>query len=194
MLKDPRFGFWFAEPFSEGDLDAAAAWLFGQGLVAGIGAEQQEGPSQVYLTEDGVSCAERFECDTARYLEAKGHRSGPGPAVTIFGGNSGAFQVAGDGAQQVQYSGMSAEYLRGMITSLAELIRTVAPGVTEVGEEQQKALEAAQDGAVDSSRIERFVAWVRSLIGNGVTSALTSVVQSATDDLVREACRLATHP
>ena len=33
MLQDPQRGYFFAEPFTEDDLDAAAAWLQRQGLV-----------------------------------------------------------------------------------------------------------------------------------------------------------------
>lgn len=47
MLADPRRGTWLAEPFSEDDLDAAAAWLHRQHLVDGVSVDQCEGPVRI---------------------------------------------------------------------------------------------------------------------------------------------------
>ena len=38
MLQDLQRGYWFAEPFSDDDLDSAAAWLSRQGLAGGTGS------------------------------------------------------------------------------------------------------------------------------------------------------------
>jgi hypothetical protein len=45
MLADPRRGVWFAEPFSDDDLDAASGWLDRQGLVKGIMTAEAKGRS-----------------------------------------------------------------------------------------------------------------------------------------------------
>lgn len=69
MLDDHQRGYFFAEPFTADDLDAAAAWLHRQGLVGGAMVEEFEGPVRLYLTDTGVKCAEDFDSDTGGYLE-----------------------------------------------------------------------------------------------------------------------------
>jgi hypothetical protein len=193
MLSDRRHGVWFAEPFSEEDLDAAAAWLRRQGLVGGMEVEEAEGPLVVYLTDEGIKCAEHFGSDTTRYLAAKDQVQSNGPTIHIGGDYRGALQVAGDYAHQEQHIGTSAEHLREMITGLAELVRGLVPDADGIGEEQQKALAAARDGAVNRPALQRFAAWVLSVVGKGASAAVIPVVTAGTDDLLREAARLAAH-
>ncbi|TVZ00027.1 hypothetical protein EAS64_38770 [Trebonia kvetii] len=107
MLADPRYGTWLAEPFSEADLDAAAAWLRRQGLVDGVTVDECEGPVRLYLTDAGVLCAEEFCSDTVQYVAAQ--RSTASNAVTIHGpasgvvvGSHGVTQRAGDAVQTTQ--------------------------------------------------------------------------------------------
>jgi hypothetical protein len=191
MLDDPRYGTWLAERLSPGDLDVAAAWLHQQGLVEGVTIDEAQGPVRLYLTDPGVRCAEDFDSDCDRYIE-KRQAPGSGPTVNI-GTNSGPFQVAGDHARQVQHVGASAEHLRELITSVAELVRLAVPGVGDVGAQQQAALAAAADGAVDRSALQRFVNWVRSTVGAGVNAAIVPAVTSATTALMLEAGRLPGH-
>ena len=54
ILQDQR-GYFFAEPFTANDLDAAAAWLYRQGLVGGTMIAQAQGPVRLYLTDTGLS-------------------------------------------------------------------------------------------------------------------------------------------
>ena len=95
MLADPRYGTWLAEPFSEADIAAAAAWLYRQRLVDGMTVEECEGPVRLYLTDAGVACAEEFCSDTARFVTA--HRANEtGPSVDRSAGaqvGSGNVQV-----------------------------------------------------------------------------------------------------
>lgn len=81
MLEDPRYGMWLAKMFAADDLDAAAAWLDRYGLVKGIMIDQCEGPVRLYLTDSGVACAERFDSDTSRYIEAQQPVAGSRPAL-----------------------------------------------------------------------------------------------------------------
>jgi hypothetical protein len=95
MLADPRYGTWLAEPFSEADLDAAAAWLHRRHLVNGITVEEREGPVRLYLTDAGVACAEEFCSDTARFVAAQ-RPNDAGPNIDRSAGaqvGSGNFQV-----------------------------------------------------------------------------------------------------
>ena len=119
-----------------------------------------------------------------------GHRSGP--TVTI-GSNHGPLQVAGDYAHQVQQIGATAEHLRDLITSIAELVRLAAPAADDLEAQQAAALAAAKDGAVDQSVIKRFAAWVLAVVGKGVSAALVPAVTAATNDMLHEAGRLAGH-
>lgn len=95
ILADPRYGTWLAEPFSEVDLDAAAAWLHKHGLVDGTTVEECEGPVRLYLTDAGVACAEEFCADTAKFIAAQ-RSDGTGPSISRSAGaqvGSGNFQV-----------------------------------------------------------------------------------------------------
>jgi hypothetical protein len=193
MLEDPRHGIWFAEPFAADDLDAAAGWLHRNGLVEGPKVDQAEGPVRLYLTDVGVACAEHFESDAGSYVNAQ-QRPGTGPAVYISGGNSGPFQVAGDRAHQEQRVSNSANDLRKMITSIADLITVVAPdSANDAAREKAIALAAARDGAVDRGALKRFAEWVLSVVGKGATAALMPAVTAATNDMLNEAGRLTGH-
>ena len=101
MLADPRYGTWLAEPFSEADLDVAAAWLHRQCLVDGMTVEECEGPVRLYLTDAGVACAEEFCSDTARFAAAhRVNETGPGvdrsAGVQVGSGNLQVNHFYGD--------------------------------------------------------------------------------------------------
>jgi hypothetical protein len=193
MSDDSRHGIWFAEPFTTDDLDAAAAWLHRNGLVEGPKVDQAEGPVKLYLTDAGVTCAERFGSDGGDYIHAQ-LRPNAGPTVYISGGNSGPFQVAGDHAHQEQHVGRSGDDLRTMISSIADLIATVVPGAAvDATREKDGALAAARDGAVDRRALKRFADWALSVVGRGTTAALVPAVTAATNDMLKEAGRLTGH-
>lgn len=77
MLADLQYGTWLAERFRDADLAEAAGWLHDQGLVEGPTVDEDPGPLRLYLTADGMACAESFDFDTGRYVEARGGRGGP---------------------------------------------------------------------------------------------------------------------
>ena len=189
MLADPQRGVWFAEPFSDADLDAAAAWLHRQGLVDGITPGECKGPVRLYLTDPGVKCAEDFDSYADRYVEAQERASGTGPTVQI-GTNSGPFQVAGDNAHQVQNIGASTDELRKLIAGIAELVRALVPDASGVREAEQEALAAARAGAVDRSVLQRFADWALSTVRAGAAAAVVPAVSSATTAMLMEAGRL----
>lgn len=192
MLEDAQHGMWLAAPFAPLDLADAAVWLRDQDLVDGLQVDQDPGPIRLYLTGSGIVCAERLDSDTRRYQEERmGHRSGP--TVNIEH-NSGPFQVAGDHAHQVQQIGASAEHLRDLITSIAELVRLAAPDARDLDTQRTAALAAAKDGAVDQSALKRFAAWALAIVGKGASAALTPAVTAATNDMLHEAGRLTGHP
>jgi hypothetical protein len=67
-MADTWHGPWYAGPFSEADLDDAADWLHRNGLVGGVTVDQALGPVRLYLTDEGVRCAEDFDSDTNAYM------------------------------------------------------------------------------------------------------------------------------
>jgi len=56
------------ELFSEADLENAADWLRRNGLVGGATVDQALGPVRLYLSNEGVRCAEDFASDTNAYM------------------------------------------------------------------------------------------------------------------------------
>jgi hypothetical protein len=189
MLKDPERGSFFGELFSVGDLDAAAAWLYRQGLVRGTMSAQAEGPVRLYLTDSGVTCAEEFNSDTGSYLQRLAPKSS-GPTVNIDT-NTAPFQVAGDRAQQVQNVGTSAGELRLLIAGIAEIVRALIPEVADADVQEQAAIAAVTDAKVDKSALQLFRDWTVATVRAGATSAAVAAVSSATTTLLIEAGHLA---
>ena len=189
MLDDPRHGLWYAEPFTEGDLDAAAAWLQRQGLVKGITVDQCVGPIRLYLTDSGVRCTEEHESDRDRYLAAQRNAPGSGPVLN----NSGPVQVAGDHAHQVQNVGASADELRALVGGIAEMVRALVPDAADIAEQERLAPVAASPGKVDRSMLRRFADWAVSTVRAGATAALVPAVTAATNEMLAEAGRLTGH-
>jgi hypothetical protein len=190
MVDDIRHGIWFAEPFTDDDLDTAAGWLHRNGLVDGIMIAEADGPVKLWLTDAGMSCAEQFESDTSGCIRAR-QRPNAGPTVNISGGNSGSFQVAGDYAHQEQHVSTSGDGLRQLITSVADLVATVAPDAADdVAREKAAALAAVRDGTVNKPALKRFADWALSVVGTGTTAALVPAVTAATNELLKEASRL----
>ena len=192
MLDDPGRGTWFGQRFSEADLDEAAAWLHGQGLVEGVTVAECAGPVHLYLTDTGVKCAEGYHSATGSYMDAQLRPPGSGPTFNI-GNNSGPFQVAGDHAHQVQNLGASADELRKLITSIAEMVRTLVPDANGIAEQEQLALAAIKPADVDRSVLRRFADWALSTVRAGATAALVPAVTAATNEMLAEAGRLAGH-
>lgn len=192
MLDDPQHGLWYAEPFTDSDLDTAAAWLHRQGLVKGITVDRCVGPVRLYLTDSGVSCAEEHESNTDRYLATQRKAPGSG-SILNFGNNSGPIQVAGDHAHQVQHVGADADELRALISGIAEMVKALAPDAADVAEQERLALVAASPGKVNRSVLQRFADWAISTVRAGATAALVPAVTAATNEMLAEAGRLAGH-
>lgn len=193
IVSESRYGFWFGESFTPQDVDEAAAYLKRSGLADGLEVEEFEGPVQTWLTDDGAECAEYYESDVARYLKSKQQ---PGATVISFGGSNYGQVASGHDFSQTQTinSGPSAEHLREMINSLAQLVIMAVPGEAEQAIEQRNmALEAARDGAISKPAIQRFRDWVLGIIGKGTAQALVPLVESGTTDLMHEVAKLTGH-
>ena len=184
MLDDPRQGIWLAEPFSAEDLDAAAAWLHRQHLVEGITVAQCEGPVRLYLTDAGVTCAEEFGSDTARYVAAQRQAApaaGPntvtihGPATGLVVGSHGVTQHAGDA---VQSSGVDAAAL----ARFAETVAQALPVLALSPDDQQAAqtltgqiVKAASEPKPDHVRLKALGGSLRAILEGAAGNALAAV-------------------
>ena len=192
MLGDASRGIWFGQPFSEADLDEAAAWLHRNGLVGGISVAECDGPVRLHLTDSGVQCAGDFASDTRSYMDKQRQPATHGPTVNIQT-NSAPFQVAGDHAHQVQNIGARPEDLRLVISGITEIVRAFVPDVAGAGEAEQAALAAVGDGTVDQTALKRFRDWVLSSMQAGANGAVVAAVSSSITWLLIEAARLASH-
>jgi hypothetical protein len=154
---------------------------------------EAEGPVRLYLTDAGVTCAERFGSDVDRYVQAQQKQGGGNFSMTVAGDNYG--QMAGHHAQQEQHNtaGASAEELRNLIASEAELVRMSAPQETGLDAEQAAALAAARDGSVDKSVLQRFGDWAIAVVRQGINAALVPAVSSTVTAMMLEAGKLTGH-
>src|SRR5258708_1796472 len=163
MRAETRYGYWFGQPFTSGDLDDAAGWLYRQGMVSGGVIDQSQGPVQLYLTDAGAACAENFNSDVRAYLAAQRQVPTGSPHLGI-GAIDGPVQIAGDNASQVQNVGAGADELRKQIVAVAELVRVLVPGVNGIDSQERTALAAARDGVVDRSVLHRFADCVMTTV------------------------------
>jgi hypothetical protein len=194
MLADLAIGTWFGQPFTSADLDVAAGWLHRQGLADGIITNMgAEGPEWLYLTDDGIKCAEQFSSDTGAYLtKVRQPPSSIGPTVTI-GTHSGPLQVAGDYAHLQQNISTDPEQLRLLVTGITQIVRALVPGASDAEQAEQDALTAVKDNAVDIPALKRFRDWALSTLRTGADAAAVAAVSSTTTTLLIEAGHLASH-
>lgn len=83
---------------------------------------------------------------------------------------------------------------RSLIESIAETVRLAASPDAMVPDAERAAAQAgAKDGAVDQPAVKRFAKWVLSVADTGAAQALTPLSTTGTDELLREAERLAIH-
>lgn len=184
MLADPRYGTWLAEPFSEADLDDAAAWLHRQHLVDGITIDQCEGPVRLYLTDAGVACAEEFCSDAARYIAAQ--RSTVSNAVTIHGPASGVIVGSHDVTQRsgdaVQSTNVDVVALARFAEAVAQALPALALDSHETASARSLAgeiIQTASQPRPDHSRLRALGQSLRTTLegaaGNVLAAALMAL-------------------
>lgn len=185
MLDDPQYGTWLAEPFSEADLDDAAAWLYRHHLVDGITIDQCEGPVRLYLTDAGVACAEEFCSDTARYAAAQ--RSTTSNAVTIHGPASGVIVGSHDVTQQRSGDAVqSANVDVAALTRFAEAVAQALPALALESHETASArslageiIQTASQPRPDHRRLRALGQSLRTILegaaGNVLAATLTAL-------------------
>ena len=179
MLADPRYGTWLAEPFSEEDLDAAAAWLHGQRLIDGMTVDECEGPVRLYLTDAGVTCAEEFCSDTAQYVAAQ--RPTASNTVTIHGPASGVIVGSHGVTQRAGHAVQSANLDVAALTRFAEAVAQALPVLALASREQEDAAtltgeiiqEASQPGP-DHRRLRALGQSLRTILEGAAGNVLAA--------------------
>ncbi|MFI6530227.1 hypothetical protein [Streptomyces uncialis] len=54
-------------PLTADEIDRAAAYLLGKGLIDGIGTDQSRGPVRAYITVKGQDCVENYDADSTAF-------------------------------------------------------------------------------------------------------------------------------
>jgi hypothetical protein len=100
FLADTRSSY-FGDPFSEQEVDRAAAWLYRHKLIDGVIPAEADGPIQAYALDEGVRCVERFDADVRRYLDAMEHAPPPPGGGSTYNVHATNVQMAtGDRSHQ----------------------------------------------------------------------------------------------
>jgi hypothetical protein len=179
MLDDPRYGNWLAEPFSESDLDEAAAWLHRHHLVDGMTVDKCEGPVRLYLTDAGVACAEEFCSDTARYVAAQ--RPAASNTVTIHGPASGVIVGSHGVTQHADIAVHSADVDVAALVRFAEAVAQALPVLTLAPHEQKDAgtltgeiIEAASQPRPDHRRLRALGQSLRTILEGAASNVLAA--------------------
>jgi len=183
MLADPRYGTWLAEPFSEADLDDAAAWLHRQHLVDGITIDQCEGPVRLYLTDAGVACAEEFCSDTARYVAAQ--RSTASNTVTIHGPASGVIVGSHDVTQRSGDAVQSANVDVAALARFAEAVAQALPALALESHETASArslageiIQTASQPRPDHRRLRALGQSLRTILEDAAGNVLAATLMA----------------
>jgi hypothetical protein len=200
MMASPRWDMWFGQPFAVADIAEAADWLRQNGLTECADVAGNAAPMSAFLTDAGIMCVEEFGSHADQYVawrrqaqaETQGQVPGSGPTVSI-GVVHGSLQVAGDHAHQVQSTGVSADDIRQMVSSIAQIVRGAVPDVPDADEQEQAALAAISAGGADEGALRRFGDWATSTVKAGTNGAMVAAVSSSVTYLLTQVAYLAGH-
>lgn len=169
FLRDTRAHF-FGDPFTESEVDRAAAFLKEQGLIDGISTAQSAGPIRSKITDRGLRLVE--EQGGRLYVPATSTPS----FTNVIHGSVG--QIAqGSHFQQVQNAGTDPEALR-------TALQAVAAAVEELGADDRAAVsraiatieDEAADGFPEPGTVRRRAERLQEIAERVGTAALTSAV------------------
>ncbi|MGH3292689.1 MAG: hypothetical protein ACRDP7_12855 [Trebonia sp.] len=201
MMTAPRWGTWFAEPFSAAEIADAADWLHTNGLTECAAVAGNPAPMFAFLTEAGAMCVDEFGAHADQYVawrrqaqaETQGQVPGSGPTISI-GIAHGPIQVAGNNSRQVQVAAQaSPEDLRQAISTVAQLVRGAVPDVLDADEQEQAALAALGTDGADEGALRRFGDWAVSTVKAGTNGAMVAAVSSSVTYLLTQAAYVAGH-
>lgn len=176
--------------FPDEEVERSAAWLYRHKLIDGVTVAELDGPVRSYLTDRGVHCAERFDSDVRRYLDAM-EQPQQSPAGPTFNVNATNVQVAtGDRSQQAMTVGQTADQLVLVIQGIVEMLQAfgVAAGrEVELTDVQQAAIADVTSDDPDGEGVRRFYDWVVECVKQGGTAAAVAAVTAASNGLLHDA-------
>lgn len=186
-MADTDHGLFYNDAFTELELERAAAWLHRHGLVDGPTVAEADAPVLAYLTDDGVDCAERYDSDTTKFLEARQMQQQLGATFHVTGQN---VQVAtGDHSQQVITLGPTAHELASALQGLVEIVQGLGLA-DEADDLDVLAEEAVEDitsdrptGKPAAQLLNRVKGLASTSASQAVNTAVTLAVTAASDDV-----------
>ncbi|MEU8186739.1 hypothetical protein [Micromonospora carbonacea] len=151
------------ERLTADEIDQAAEFLAGRGLIKGAGSFGSRGPVRAKITPEGQDCVEHNGGDVSDYLRER--RTGAASISTHIGtiNSSGALAVGSTEVSQNVTMGTDpaalAEFARTLMAELREL-----PLPADTAEEARSALqevaEAGEDTAKAATAFRRFVGYL----------------------------------
>lgn len=176
--------------FTDEEVDRAAAWLHRHKLLDGVTVAELDGPVRSYLTDRGLHCAERFDSDVRRYLDAMDQPQQPssGPTINV---NATNVQVAtGARSHQLMTVSQTSDQLVLVIQGIVEMLQAfgVAAGrETDLTAVQQTAVADVTSDDPDGEGVRRFYDWVIECVNQGGTAAAVAAVTAASNGLLQDA-------
>jgi hypothetical protein len=151
------------ERLTADEIDQAAEFLAGRGLIKGPGSLGARGPLRVEITPEGQDCVEYNGGDVADYLRER--RTGAASISTHIGtiNSSGALAVGSTGVSQRVTMGTDpaalAEFARTLMAEMREL-PLPAHTAQEARDALQEVAEAGDDRAKAATAFGRFVGYL----------------------------------
>jgi hypothetical protein len=186
-VSDTDHGYFYGDAFTAEELERAAAWLHRNNFVQGPTAAEFEAPMLVYLTDRGVTCAERYECDVNAFMEAQDMQQRSGHTFNV---NASNVQVAtGDRSQQTMTIGQTAEDIATALRGLGELVRELglADAAADLDRLTEEAVADITSPRPTGGPARRLLGRVQELASGAssqaVSTAVTLAVTAASDDV-----------
>ncbi|OHX04586.1 hypothetical protein [Micromonospora sp. WMMB235] len=168
------------ERFGSNEIERAAEFLAGRGLIKGVSASGVRGPLRAKITIEGQDCVERHGGNVSEYIR---DQRGTAPSINTNIGtinSSGALAVGSTGVTQSVTVGADpaalAEFAKTLLAELAKL-----PLPATVAEQAHDALrevaEAGEDTSRASNAFQRFVGYLVDAGKPVVTAAFMIAAQ-----------------
>jgi hypothetical protein len=172
------FGSFYGVPFEVSDIDAASDFLSRKDLCDGVETMQFAGPVQIYLTDEGLVCAEDFGSDVKRYLASK-EGTPVGDTFHVSGQNNQV--VKGDHAQQVMHLAPTTEQIALVIGGLVEIVHALNLVDEDLDADAQEAVADVLSGQPTGEAPRRFLGKIRRAATESASPAVAKVIVTAVE-------------
>lgn len=178
---------YFGDLFSPDERDRGAGWLHRHSLIAGVMVNELQGPARPILTDDGVNCVERYDCDPDEFLSAK--EKSPVQHITWNVSGEQVQVATGDHARQSMNIGPTVDQMTLAMQGLVEILdRFGLAGDRSAGDRlAQAAAEDLRSAKPDGSATQRFITWVKGRLVAGADKAVTAAITAQLTGLEQDA-------